>query len=373
MILLVALCAWVGAAAPELCAQQLNTVDSDRVVLLTNGNVLLGRVETNGQTISVWTESGSRMVLPRHQVDAIFQSMDGAYRYRRERIANNSTDEHVKLFEWCVQHKLWDQAQSQIDILQFHSIGRGELWRLSEKLDLAKRAGSRVDTAAKPIASHEFDRAPQPDRDRPITESDSEVHPVSYEERQRSGPRLLPNSEMSELVARLEPHLVLHYERHIDPILVRNCATGGCHGAQDSTWAVLRVPPGAESTRMMKLQNLIRTLQHWGTGPVEQRPLLLACHTPHAGLSAPIMSRDSVDYRALEAWIVEMAERPLEANLTGIDLTSQDKPPALIAFPTREAVQRPRPDLPEPPGRGRPHAASITEAPSASKLEQDIN
>lgn len=261
----------------SLIAQLGIQQDSERIVLLTNGNVLSGRVETFGQQVVVWTESGSRLVLPHHQVDAVFQSLSGAYQYQRERIAPNAVIDHVKLFEWCLRFQLWDEAQSQIDKLQFQSISRVELWRMSEALGLAKESAARA-KAGNSLASDA--RALEAHTPPPITSNPqpfTTILPVTYVELPRDGQRLLPAVELNDLVSRIEPELLLRYEKHVDSIFVRNCATSGCHDSRNTTLAWLHVPRGTETPRLMKLQNLIRTVQHWSREPGSN---ILCCGPP---------------------------------------------------------------------------------------------
>ena len=110
---------------------------AEQLVVLKNGEILMGQVNRNAEQVIVETEQGSRLVIPADQFDFVCQSMDQAYWGRAARTKATDIEGQQQLFYWCLKNKLLDHAQNQIDILLQMNVTASELENLDRQLNVA--------------------------------------------------------------------------------------------------------------------------------------------------------------------------------------------------------------------------------------------
>lgn len=109
----------IGLLCQSVIGQMLspNHAPVQRIVVLSNGEVLSGRVSESATNTIVETAQGSRLVLGKDQVDFVCDSIRDAYWGKCARTQASDVDGQKSLFFWCLKHELHEQAQNQILLL----------------------------------------------------------------------------------------------------------------------------------------------------------------------------------------------------------------------------------------------------------------
>jgi hypothetical protein len=168
------------------------------VLVLDNGNVLAGAIERVGDEYVI-NVTGATLQVPVDQVERFAPTLEEAYEQRRVTLADGTPDRHLELAAWCLHLKLFDQAARELldarridaqipglDVLER---------RLRYRMDLeASRAQAASRASAKPLV-----QAP-PD----VVAAEPPLPSISVDAQAQ-------------------------FVRSIQPMLVRNCATSGCH------------------------------------------------------------------------------------------------------------------------------------------------
>jgi hypothetical protein len=167
------------------------------VLILRNGNVLEGAVQTRGDHYIV-ASAGAALRVPADQVERACRSLAEAYELRRKERAGVSADAHLDLARWCLRHSLLDEAGCELQDARRWDANHPALasldLQLRQMVEIRAIRQSGQTTASPPAPAHVL--AP------PAIGS----------------PRLNPTpDEQSEFI------------RSVQPMLVHNCATSGCH------------------------------------------------------------------------------------------------------------------------------------------------
>jgi hypothetical protein len=104
-----------GATSPTAGAAQAKADDAgpQQYLLLGNGRVFSGRVEKQNNRYLL-RRSGGVIPFPADQVLLLADSIEKVYEFKVQRIAAGDIEEHLKLSEWCTQHKLPAQAEAEL-------------------------------------------------------------------------------------------------------------------------------------------------------------------------------------------------------------------------------------------------------------------
>ncbi|RIK85618.1 MAG: hypothetical protein DCC67_03585 [Planctomycetota bacterium] len=184
---------WPAAAADE----------AGSVVILRNGNILEGVVRPLGTYYRI-ERFGATLQVPANQVEAVCASLDEAYEVRRRSRVGSSVDSNIELARWCLRHKLLDQAAREILDARTKdphhpAINLLDL-QLQQQLEVL---AAQARTTANPGG---------PRRDSGVVAAALAEHPET------ASPPPSPSTEAQAA-----------FVRSIQPMLIHNCATGGCH------------------------------------------------------------------------------------------------------------------------------------------------
>ena len=167
------------------------------VLILRNGNVLEGDIQGMGDYYTVASAGGSLRV-PAEQVERACRSLAEAYELRRKERTGVSADSHLDLARWCLRHNLLDEAGRELRDARTCDANHFAL----AALDLQLRQMVEIRTIRQSVQATAMSAKPANDPAPPALNA----KPLS------SAPE-----HQSEFV------------RSVQPMLVHNCATGGCH------------------------------------------------------------------------------------------------------------------------------------------------
>ena len=328
--------------------QQSDFGSTERLVLLTNGNVLRGFVEQQFGTVIIHTAEGSRLVLSSDRIEKICESIEQALAEQRQGVQKDDVAGHRQLFHWCLKHNLLDDAQLELNQLQAMKLTASELNTLLQQLHssiernqqkdkLLPAAVSPPDNLPTPVIvppEFEFAELPAP---RQTNQSSQlgliEIAPVSFEEagEVRGSNSMIAGHELERIVKRLPNEGSSMFKKRIEPLVFRSCANAGCHDANRTAMPLMRLGRGEANPKRMSQQNLYRVLSYVGSGEVETSPLLIAAATPHGGASASPLNIDSDQYRMLAGWAAGMASPASSAGILPAISSHNQEDASLIA------------------------------------------
>jgi hypothetical protein len=277
-------CAFLVCVAGAPSAVGAQSAALKGVLVLDNGNVLAGAIERVGDEYVI-NVTGATLQVPVDQVERFAPTIEEAYEQRRVSVVDGTADRHLELAAWCLHLKLFDQAARELldarridaQIPGLETLER----RLRHRLDLeASRA--RVSRASvTPLVRNAKEAAP-------------------------------PESPLPSISVEAQAQFV----RSIQPMLIRNCATAGCHQAgaehamQLDRWAL----EGRGSVELVR-RNLAAVLAEVDRENLEASELLAKARAVHgraiAGGSRPL-SAHQLDL--LNGWMHQALDpSPVEA------------------------------------------------------------
>jgi hypothetical protein len=246
--------------------------------VLQDGGVLAGTYSLAGDRY-VLTRNGSELQVSAGRVLVACRSLEEAYDERRKLIQQQSADSHLALAAWCLRHNLLPQAARELlDARGLEPNNRG-VALLERRL---AAAGS-----------------PRPERRRQV---DTEMTPAMHVE------MVSGNAEGQQLTIAIDDlpaGAIERFTRRVQPILVNNCTTSGCHqpgGQQDFHLdrALLRGLANRRST----MQNLAATLALLDREQPHLSRLLTVPRQAHGGMRSAVFGpRQAAAYAHLVDWV----------------------------------------------------------------------
>lgn len=120
---------------------------NEQYVVMNNGQVIAGQVHQNESQTVVVKSTGSRLYLANTKVYSVATRISDVYWTRSALLSATDVAGHSALFRWCLKHRLFDEAQNQIDLLQNMEIRSARLLAMLEKLqDQIKAEQKRIET-----------------------------------------------------------------------------------------------------------------------------------------------------------------------------------------------------------------------------------
>lgn len=247
----------------------IEVTPQDGVLLLMNGEVLQGKITPVGDYYYVVVPNG-QLRIRTADVEIYCRSLQEGYQVKRENIRLPSAQEHLNLGQWCVRHGLLDQAEREL----------AEAIALQPDHPLISLLRRRIEIAR---------QAPPP--------TPSSVPAPSTKE---------ASQQLDAWLRTLPPGVVENFTQSVQPILLNNCTTAGCHGpAEKNRFALLKPPAGQPSTRRLTQRNLANTFQWINAKEPLQSPLLTAPLGPHGTAKTPVFGNpQSEAYQRLVRWVL---------------------------------------------------------------------
>ena len=327
-------------------------------LVLTNGQVVVGQISRDANSVFVQTDGGSRVVFPIDRVEFVCNSLTDAYWQKNARVKASDLDAHVELFHWCMKQGLLQEAQNQIDLLLTMEINAVKLEYLNRQLLVALNQQRRFHQQL--LARQNQSEAPPkqvvPDVSKP------EIALVGFETeqfRKSEAKRLNHLKQIETAIESIPKKSVGVFKRKVEPLLVRNC--GGCHSVDKTeTMPLERLGKNQVIPKRLSQRNLYHILKQTDLNQPLASPLFAAAVHPHAGLPEPILKRDSVQYVNLGQWLIQISARPNERHMVP-DFE------ALAALPT---VQPERVDVPQAVAQGPAPANPTLDVPRIPQLRE---
>jgi hypothetical protein len=344
---LTAMCARsrVGAAEPNgMVGISSDDRSKEGVVLLNDGGVLRGRVALEGDRYIV-TDAKSRVEVSANKVALACESMTAAYDQQRRQLPYETTESHLGLADWCLRYDMLPQAAQELADAR-------RLDPRNVKLDLLQR---RFDVATQAAAPRKA-----------VEEAADESNQQSAEEVAR----------LEAIAAQLPSGAVERFTRKVQPILVNNCTTSGCHQvAGKQVFQLDRAVLHGLSNRRSTLSNLAATLALVNRSAPQTSPMLSIPRADHADMKQPILgSRQDAQFRQLEEWVSLVTGTPmpeeekLAATKPGVDASGKRGSAAKRRGKT-SPIQTARTEV-KPPAADEPSTGAASAEPAASGVVQ---
>jgi hypothetical protein len=284
--------------------RDLSVSAAQGIVILRNGQVLEGQVSRVGDLYYIAMPTGE-IRLKASDVEVSCRDLEEGYQRKRAMLPFQTAIEHLKLAYWCQKHGLTDHAATEI----------AEAKRLEPQHPMLAMIEHRQEAAV--------DTAPAAP---PMMPTDGGV----------------PQEELDRMVRQMPAGTVETFTQTIQPLLVNNCLTAGCHGPQsESKFRLLRTPHGQPAGRRLTQRNLHATLAWLDAESPDETSLIKSALTPHGGMKvAPFSEHQTGQQLRFFEWIHQVSSQPTVP--TGYNLAAANKSPsAPAAAPPAEPARLP--------------------------------
>lgn len=310
--------AWALYAALAPGASAVFAWQDDRfaeLVLLRNGQVIEGDAVLSVDQVRVETRSGSRMVLPTSQVELIAQSWDELWEFQRDRVSVDDREQLTTLLRWCLSHRQIHRAWEVLDRLQMLRVPAAELELLRRQIALVEESTQRATERNRPpngpapadpapsAAGQSVTAGSSPAAD---VMADGAVRPVSFEPPAGQLPGPIPEEILESFALAVPEAGVRRWRREAEPVLLRSCATAGCHSPHDALLPWQSLGEGEPTPVRMSQQNLYRAAQFLLHIPRAPDRFMQAAVNAHGGAALPAIQPDSHEYRLIAEWVREL-------------------------------------------------------------------
>ena len=264
-------------AAGEADAQdrQPEPVPPSGVVVLRNGEVFTGQVSQIGAVYVVAVPYGE-MRFHASEVEYRCATLQEAHQRKLAAIAPDDLDERLRLAQWCVKQRLFAEAVQELDAVAARQPNHPSLRVLRQRLELMRQPP----LPRKPAAAAALPRS--------------------------------NSAELDRLVRNLPVGAMETFAQRVQPLLVNQCATAGCHGpASTAKFQLIRVSNPQASSRRATQQNLLAALAMVDRQNPAASPLLTKPAQPHGSIPSPLLPDPmSPQYRNLVDWVQLATCRP---------------------------------------------------------------
>lgn len=263
----------------------------DGVLLLKNGQVLAGRITWSGDHYFV-DRDGLQMGVRSGEVMATAADMDDAYRWQRAQLARDDLEGHQTLAQWCMRHDLLGYAATELADCEALQPGHARTALLMRQLQSAVRT---VENA----------RATHIPSEVPTDAGAAQTHSPPGEVRRDTVHRADSGAKAVDVSATLSNESLEAFVTTIQPLLINQCAAGGCHGgATKAELKFQRFDPRRSPSRVYTERNLAAALKYVDRDTPNASPLVVAPSQPHGGMATAVFAGRTLGQHAeLVAWV----------------------------------------------------------------------
>ncbi len=347
-----------------------------QVLVLANEATLVGQFKRS--------ETGD-YILDSQQGSSVFKAKDvlrlcptrrDAYHYLKTRANLRDADERFRLARWCWTQQLIEETIEELEATLGYRPQHREAQGMLRLAKLALTEKTAKATAAAPPSSmpppsvpikNELRAKPDPSAETPTTDrkppaTQTPERAWSFEDWQKA----------------FADENIMHFTRHIQPIVINGCGTGACHGREEGQLAfALRRPAGGWNsfTPEITRHNLGQVLKLIDPLDFQQSPLLKKALEPHGGgQRAPLGSVDHVAFRTIHGW----TQRVSPSSGIAAQRPSQTAEPPVTSstigqaggFASTQAGASPRPRVADSGSMPWRDGAPITEEEKKQQMQQ---
>jgi hypothetical protein len=249
-----------------------------KVILLRNGQVLEGDASREGERYTVVVGDGEISVRAR-DVETVCGDLHEAYRWKQAQVHLNSARDHVQLALWCQRQGLPDLARKELEAARAVDPNDPTIPLVLRRIEV----GTTPLVSGEPVPEIEI----PPDRD-----------------------------DLDQLVRGLPAGTVETFTHVVQPLLMKRCATAGCHGPQTpSEYQFMRIPANRPPSRRVTQLNLQATLRWVDRDNPLASPLLTAPIRAHGGADKAVFQAEELpQYRRIADWVHQIAHAQKSAK-----------------------------------------------------------
>ena len=123
--------------------QDPEVASGEQILVLKNGEMLIGRIDQDANNLIVQVRQGSRLVISKNKAEFVCDSKSEAFWGKSARIRATDLRKQVDLFRWCLKHKLFEHADSQLNVLMNSDVSATELESLNRQLTVLRASHER--------------------------------------------------------------------------------------------------------------------------------------------------------------------------------------------------------------------------------------
>ncbi|MEX2315523.1 MAG: hypothetical protein WD669_00110 [Pirellulales bacterium] len=231
----------------------------DGLLLLRSGGMIRGKISRSADRWIV-TNANRQIEIPVKSAELACRSLEEAYELLRKRIVRPTAEAHMTLADWCLRFDLHPQASRELLDARGLDPRHPRLRLLEERLAVANRRRLPPAIVTTAVATHV---------EPPVAKTQAVADP----------------GEVSALPAQLSENAIERFTRKIQPVLVNNCTTSGCHqpgGAQQ--FQLDRALLHGMANRRSTMNNLTATLALVDRERPQLSPLLTVPRSAHGGM-----------------------------------------------------------------------------------------
>jgi hypothetical protein len=270
------------------------------ILLLKSGGVVRGGLSLSGDRWFVKNANRETQVLVSN-VDLAARTAEELYIRQRQRLTKPIAAGHLALADWCLRNNLLPQAEIELAEAKRLEASHPQLRLYEQRLAIAVKQHAEAAVAES--------RKPSPA---------SVIQTALVQNVPPSPPaEAMPIGDVA----------VERFSRRIQPILVNNCTTAGCHspgGAQ--TFQLDRALLHGLSNRRTTMTNLQAALAQVDRAEPLHSPLVTIPRGKHGGLTQPVLgpSQAKLVEQLLE-WVALVGETAMESPVANANAPSAAK------------------------------------------------
>jgi len=251
------------------------TASAEGVLVMRSGEVFRGTITRAGDRHLV-TVPGGQISVKSSDVDVCCRSLEEAYQLRKRRKPSDSVRDHLELAQWCQRHGMLDAARQELADAKAVDPSHPMIPLLERRVAAVRIAEQPKPASGKPLEGR------------------------------------LAAADLDRMIRGMPSGTVETFTQIIQPMLMNNCTTAGCHGpGATDTFSLIRIPPNSPPSRRMTQRNLHAVLQWVNLESPEASPLLVAPSKPHGPARAPVFTdRQVAQYRQLLEWVYRVSQMP---------------------------------------------------------------
>jgi len=304
-------------------------------VLLTNGNVIQGRMTSIGDHVIIDRGDGNELKLSSRQVMHSAPTLAELYQYRQKQRQHTHLASYQDDARWCFRHQMFDEMKIALDAADAFDPSHPETLRLRRQLAAITNRPSVADSAN--VDLNALPVSPSPGRAVISITQPKAVIPAAED---------ITDAELNK--ANLSFQAVSYFSSRIQPLLINRCGNAGCHRAPSADrWQLTHMGSHVRPPSRMTKLNLVATLSLIDRANVQHSALLKYATTVHGGKGeAPLKRGDDSAIESLTEWINEVSQNEAYEDvvtLADLPVVAGDDTDVVVSSKSRSPISNSTP------------------------------